>query len=38
MVSKVSPELPVAYPSTKAASECELTNLFVGFMQVQVNE
>jgi hypothetical protein len=25
MVSQVSPELPVAYPSTKGAPECELT-------------
>jgi hypothetical protein len=34
MVSLVSPELPVACPSTKGALECELTNLLVGLMQV----
>jgi len=38
VVSQVSPELPVAYPSTKGASECELTNLLVGLMQVWVSE
>jgi hypothetical protein len=32
MVSQVSPELPVACPSTKGAAECELTNLLVGLM------
>ncbi len=32
--SLVSPELPVARPSTKGALECELTNLLVGLMQV----
>ncbi len=37
MVSLVSPELPVACPSTKGAPKCELTNLLVGFMQVQVS-
>jgi len=31
VVSQVSPELPVAYLSTKGAPESELTNLFVGF-------
>jgi len=31
MVSQVSPELLVACPSTKGVSECELTNLLVGF-------
>jgi len=36
VVSLVSPELPVACPSTKDAPECELTNLLVGLMQVQV--
>jgi hypothetical protein len=38
VVSQVSPELPVACPSTKGASECELTNLLVGLMQVRVSE
>jgi hypothetical protein len=38
VTSQVSPELPVACPSTKGAPECELTNLLVGFMQVRVNE
>jgi hypothetical protein len=32
VVSQVSPELPVACPSTKGALECELTNLLVGLM------
>jgi hypothetical protein len=34
VVSHVSPELPVACPSTKGGPECELTNLLVGLMQV----
>jgi len=38
VINQVSPELPVAYPSTKGAPECELTNLFVGLMQVRVSE
>jgi hypothetical protein len=38
VVSLVSPELPVACPSTKGVVECELTNLFVGLMQVQVSK
>jgi hypothetical protein len=38
VVSPVSPELPVAHPSTRAAPECELTNLLVGLMQVRVSE
>jgi hypothetical protein len=38
VVSQVSPVLPVACPSTKGAPECELTNLLVGLMQVQVSE
>ncbi len=38
VVSQVSPELPVACPNTKGASECELTNLLVSLMQVWVNE
>jgi hypothetical protein len=37
VVSLVNPELPVACPSTKSASEIELTNLLVGLMQVQVS-
>jgi len=31
VVSHVSPELPVAYPSTKSFPESELTNLLVNF-------
>jgi len=38
MVNQVSPELPVACLSTKGVLECELTNLLVGLMQVQVSE
>ncbi len=38
VMSEVSPELPVACPSTKGAPECELTNLLVGLMQVWVSE
>jgi hypothetical protein len=38
VVSKVSPKLPMACPSTKGVLECELTNLLVGLMQVRVNE
>jgi len=37
MVSLVSPELPVACPSTKGALKCKLTNLLVGLMQVRVS-
>jgi hypothetical protein len=37
MVSLVSPELPVAYPSTKGVPESGLTNLLVGLMQVRVS-
>jgi hypothetical protein len=37
MVSLVSPELPVACLSTKGAPENELTNLLVGWMQIQVS-
>jgi hypothetical protein len=37
VVSLVSPELPVACPSTKGARENELTNLLVGLMQVRVS-
>jgi len=32
VVSHVSPELPVACPSTKGALENELSNLLVGLM------
>ncbi len=35
VVSLVSPELPVACPSTEGAPESELTNLLVGLMQVR---
>ncbi len=38
VVNQVNPKLPVACPSTKGAPECELTNLLVSFMQVQVSE
>jgi len=38
VVSHVSPELPVACPSTKGVPKCELTNLLVGLMQVQISE
>jgi hypothetical protein len=34
VVSLVSPGLPMACPSTKGVSECELINLLVGLMQV----
>jgi hypothetical protein len=34
VVSLVSPELPVACPSTKGALKGEVTNLLVGLMQV----
>jgi hypothetical protein len=34
VVSLVSPESPVACPSTKGALESELTNLLVGWMQI----
>jgi hypothetical protein len=37
VVNLVSPELLVAYPSTKGALECKLTNLLVGLMQVRVS-
>ncbi len=37
VVNLVSPELPVACPSTKGAPENELTNLLVGLVQVQVS-
>jgi len=38
VVSHVNPELPVACLITKGAPEGELTNLFVGLMQVRVSE
>jgi len=38
VVSQVSPELLMACFSTKGVPKCELTNLFVGLMQVRVNE
>ncbi len=34
VVNLVSPESPMAYPSTKGASVVELTNLLVDLMQV----
>jgi hypothetical protein len=37
VVSLVSPELPVACPSTKGVPECELTNLLISLMHVQVS-
>ncbi len=37
VVSLVNLELPMVCPSTKGASECELTNLLVGLMQVRVS-
>jgi hypothetical protein len=38
MVNQVSPKLLVACPSTKGGPKCELTNLLIGLMQVQVSE
>ncbi len=38
VVNLMSPELPVAYPNTKSAPKSELTNLLVGWMQVQVSK
>ncbi len=37
MVSLVSPESPVACPSTKGAPESGLTNLLVDLMQIRRN-
>ncbi len=37
VVSFVSPELPVACPSTEGVPKCDLTNLLVGLMQVRVS-
>ncbi len=38
MVSFVSPELPVACPSTKGAPKSELTNLLVGWLNADSSE
>jgi len=38
VVNFVSPELPMACPSTKGVPESDLTNLLVGLMQVQVSK
>jgi hypothetical protein len=37
VMSLVSPESPVACPSTKGAPKSELTNLLVGWMQIRMN-
>jgi hypothetical protein len=37
VVSIMSPELPVACPSTKGDQKNDLTNLLVGLMQVRVS-
>ncbi len=37
VVSLVSPESPMACPSTKGAPENELTNLLAGWMQIRVS-
>jgi hypothetical protein len=37
VVSLVNPKLPMACLSTKGVLKCELTNLLVGLMQVQVS-
>ncbi len=37
MMSLMSSESPMAYPSTKGALESELTNLLIGLMQIQVS-
>jgi hypothetical protein len=37
VVSLVSPELPMACPSTKGAPKIVLTNLLVGLVQVRVS-
>jgi hypothetical protein len=36
-MSLVSLELPVACPSTKGVPKSELTNLLVGWMQIQMS-
>ncbi len=38
VVNLMSPELPMVCPSTKGASESELTNLLVSLMQVRVSK
>jgi hypothetical protein len=38
MVSHVNLGSSVTYPSTENAFECDLTNLLVGLMQVQVTK
>jgi len=38
VVSQVSQKLHVACPNTKGVPKCELTNLLVGLMQVQISE
>ncbi len=38
VVNFISPELPMACPSTKGVPKNELTNLLVGLMQVRVNK
>jgi len=38
VMNQVSPELPMACPSTKGAPKGDLTNLLVGLMQVRVSE
>jgi len=38
MVNPVSPELPVACPSTKGVLKNDLTNLLVGLMQVRISK
>jgi len=38
VVSQMSPELPVACPSTEGVPKSELTNFLVGLMQVQISE
>ncbi len=37
VVSLVSPESPMACPSTKGAPKSELTNLLVGWMQIRMS-
>jgi len=37
VVSLVNPELPMACPSTKGVPENDLTNLWVGLIQVRVS-
>ncbi len=37
VVSFVSPKSPMTCPNTKGAPKSELTNLFVGWMQIRVS-